>query len=93
MTHHELTEAQRARFWRDGYLIIEDFLPAEANARLLEAARTNAAMQSAARDVRDAKDRATNMAVWNEAGDDIFGVFARSELVVASMETLLGDEI
>ncbi len=93
MTQKPLSEEQIARFHRDGYLFVEQFLDAEETRLLRDACRADAVMQQHAMDVRDAAGRRTNLTLWNHPGDDIYGMIARCERMVNSVEQLLEDEV
>jgi ectoine hydroxylase-related dioxygenase (phytanoyl-CoA dioxygenase family) len=43
--------------------------------------------------VTDSAGRRTNLSLWNHPGEDIYGMIARCERVVHSMQQLLGDEV
>jgi hypothetical protein len=88
-----LSEPQVTQFLRDGFLLIENLLDAEETVMLAEAARSDELMQKAAMDTRDTAGRRTNLSLWNHPGNDIYGMIARSEPVVNSMEQLLGGEV
>jgi ectoine hydroxylase len=93
MAEQPLTDEQVARFHQDGYLFVEDFLDEEETAVLQQACRADSLMQRHAMDVRDAAGRRTNLSLWNHPGDDIYGMIARCERMVNSVEQLLGDEV
>ena len=88
-----LTSAEIRLFEHDGYLLVRQLLNPSEAALLAEAARADAQMQASAMAVRDIAGRRTNLSLWNEAGNDIYGTIARSERVVTAMEQLLGDEV
>jgi ectoine hydroxylase len=93
MAQNPLLDDQVAAFNRDGYLFIKDFLDAEETRLLQEACRSDAVLQSHAMDVRDSQGRKTNLSLWNQPGDDIYGVISRSERIVNAAEQLLADEV
>ena len=88
-----LSFSQVERFLTDGYIFVEGLLDAEETRLLQDACRHDALLQRHAMDVKDAAGRRTNLSLWNHPGNDIYGVIARSERVVDSMEQLLGDEV
>jgi ectoine hydroxylase len=88
-----LNQQQIAQFDNDGCLFVEGLFDGEETSLLQEACRQDAALQSHAMAVRDSEGRRTNLSLWNHPGDDIYGMIARSERVVSSMEQLLGDEV
>lgn len=88
-----LSFSQVEQFLTDGYIFVEGLLDAEETRLLQDACRQDALLQRHAMDVKDAAGRRTNLSLWNHPGNDIYGVIARSERVVDSMELLLGDEV
>lgn len=93
MTKRPLTDEQVARFHQDGYLFVEDFLDEDETRLLQQACRADSLMQQHAMDVRDSAGRRTNLSLWNHPGDDIYGMIARCERMVDSVEQLLEDEV
>ena len=93
MSTQPLTTQQIAQFQQDGYLLVEKLLDAEEVGLLQTAARADARMRESAMSVADTSGRSTNLSLWNHPGDDVYGMVARSERVVDSMEQLLGDEV
>lgn len=93
MSTSPLNEQQVADFQQDGYLFVENLLDAEEVNLLQTAARADARMRESAMTIADTLGRSTNLSLWNHPGDDIYGMVARSERVVGSMEQLLGDEV
>jgi ectoine hydroxylase-related dioxygenase (phytanoyl-CoA dioxygenase family) len=81
------------QFHVDGYLFVEEFLDAEEARLLQEACRADDLLQQHAMDVKDSSGRRTNLSLWNHPGNDIYGMIARSERMVNSVEQLLGDEV
>lgn len=88
-----LSAAQVMKFHEDGFILAEGLLDTEETSLLKDAALADAAIQSAAMDVKDSKGRRTNLTLWNHPGNDIYGMIARSERVVDTMEQLLGGEV
>jgi hypothetical protein len=88
-----LTDEEVLQFHVDGYLFAEQFLDAEETSLLQQACRTDALLQQNAMDVKDSSGRRTNLSLWNHPGNDIYGMIARSERMVDTVEQLLGDEV
>jgi ectoine hydroxylase len=88
-----LSGRQISQFHEDGYLLVEGLLDANEVAALVDAARADNRMQSAAMDVKDTQGRRTNLSLWNHPGDDIYGMIARSDKIAGGMEQLLSDEV
>jgi ectoine hydroxylase len=88
-----LSIEQIQQYERDGYLFVTGFLDEEETRLLQETCRGDALMQKNAMDVRDSAGRRTNLSLWNHPGDDIYGMIARSEKMVDSVEQLVGSEV
>lgn len=88
-----LTPAQVLDYHRDGFVMARGMFSPQEAATLLQTALQDEAMASHAYDRNDASGGRTRMTVWTDPGDDVFGMFARSERIVDSMEALLEDEV
>ncbi len=88
-----LTSEQVATFQRDGYLFVPGLLDSVETELVLQAARSDAKMRAHAMHIADTKGRSTNLSLWNDPGDDVYGMVARSYRVVGAMEKLLGGEV
>ncbi len=88
-----LPAEQLADFQRDGYLLIRNLFDQAEMAKLLAYARGDDVMQTQAYGRRDATGQVTRLALWNEPGNDLYGMFSRSPRVVERMEQLLGGEV
>ncbi|RXJ69052.1 phytanoyl-CoA dioxygenase family protein [Veronia nyctiphanis] len=88
-----LTDEQIAAFHRDGFLIIEKLLSEEEVALVKEACLKDEVLMQSAMEMKDSQGRKTDLSLWNHPGDDIYGMIARSERVVDTMEKLLDDEV
>ncbi len=88
-----LTPAQRTAYERDGYVMVPGLFDAEEIALLRAAIETDPALQQSLYDRKDTAGMATRMATWNHPGDSVYGLAARSERVVDTMESLLGGEV
>jgi ectoine hydroxylase-related dioxygenase (phytanoyl-CoA dioxygenase family) len=93
MSKLSLDAAQLANYHRDGFVIARAMF-SEAEVDLIRrTAETDDALHKAAYFRSDLNGSKTRMTVWNHPGDDIFGLFARTERIVDSMEALIGDEV
>ncbi len=88
-----LTDEEVLQFHVDGYLFAEQFLDAEESGLLQQACRADRLLQQNAMDVKDSSGRRTNLSLWNHPGNDIYGMIARSQRMVETVEQLLGDEV
>ncbi len=82
-----------AAYQRDGYVTVRGLFDAEEIALLRAAIETDPSLQSSLYDRKDTSGAATRMATWNHPGDSVYGLAARSERVVDTMEQMLGGEV
>ncbi|MED6315164.1 MAG: phytanoyl-CoA dioxygenase family protein [Verrucomicrobiota bacterium] len=57
------------------------------------AAKADKAFDQNAYDLEDGEGGKAQLVLWNKAGENLWGVIARSERIVNAMESLLGDEV
>jgi ectoine hydroxylase len=88
-----LNPQQIAEYHREGFVIARKMFTTEEANLILRTAETDEAMQKSAYIRSDTAGSQTRMTVWSDPGDDIFGMFSRSERIVDSMESLIGDEV
>jgi ectoine hydroxylase len=88
-----LTAAQVAEFQENGFLLVPNLLNEGETRLLLDAARADRNMLEHAFGVEDTTGRKSKLSLWNDPGDDIFGMVSRSARIVDAMEQLLGGEV
>ena len=88
-----LSPEQRAAFERDGWIHIPGLFDAEEVALLRAAMESDPAIRENLYDRFDSKGKATRMVTWNQPGDSVYGLAARSMRVVDTMEDILGGEV
>ncbi|MBD0327920.1 MAG: phytanoyl-CoA dioxygenase family protein, partial [Pyrinomonadaceae bacterium] len=88
-----LSDSQVEQFKQDGFIIVRSLFDSEEMRILREAAISDAALKDNAHDLRDNQGGNTKLSLWNSAGDDVYGLVARSHRVVDAMEQLLGGEV
>lgn len=88
-----LTNEDVETYRRDGYVIRRGLLDADETARVVEAARTNRALEEHAFGRKDGAGRESRLTLWNHPGEDIFGMVSRNVRIVDAMEALLGGEV
>ena len=93
MSANALSVVELAAYERDGFLLIRKLFDSEEMAALLDYAKHDEALASSAYGRKDATGAETKLALWNHAGDDLYGMFSRSPRVVERMEQLLGGEV
>ena len=94
MTTFELTDQQIESFHRDGYLIVNGLFDAQEIAGLLNFAKADKALAEEAYVRRDGDGGETRLALRNDLDDAVpYTAVVRSQRIVHSMQTLLGDEV
>jgi ectoine hydroxylase len=88
-----LTPAQVTDFNRDGYVYARGLFKPEETELLRCAMEQDPAVREHVLDRADGEGGATKIALWNRAGDSVYGLAARSERMVDSAEALLGGEV
>ncbi|HEY2895254.1 MAG TPA: phytanoyl-CoA dioxygenase family protein [Pirellulales bacterium] len=90
---HAFSAAELARYNETGYLFVPAMFDAEEMRILLDYAKSDRALVEGAAGRKDATGQITKLTLWNEAGDDLYGMFSRSPRIVNRMEQLLGGEV
>lgn len=93
MSKHHFTHAELDIYQREGYLLAPRLFDADEMAKLLHYAKNDPALAASSYARRDAAGGESKLALWNEAGDDLYGLFARSPRIVDRMEQLLEGEV
>lgn len=90
---HTVSAAELEQWQRDGFLIVRGLFAADEMQTLLSYAKSDPALAASAYDRLDAQGARTKLALWNDAGDDLYSLFSRSARIVDRMEQLLADEV
>ncbi|MCL5005482.1 MAG: phytanoyl-CoA dioxygenase family protein [Acidobacteria bacterium] len=93
MDYRILTDQEIAQFHRDGYVLARSLFDASEMELLHRAREIDSAMKENVHAVDDREGGTVKLALWNEAGGDIYGLFSRSRRIVDSAERLLGGEV
>ncbi len=80
-------------FNADGFVLVRAMLDAEETALLGRAAREDRVLDQHAFGRADGEGGTVRLALWNHPTDTIYGMIARCESIVGSMEKLLGGEV
>ncbi|MEQ8786563.1 MAG: phytanoyl-CoA dioxygenase family protein [Pirellulaceae bacterium] len=86
-------DSQLAAYRQDGFLLAKRLFAEDEIERLLQFARGDDVLVAGAYGRRDATGQETKLAVRNEPGDDLYGVYARSRRIVDRMEQVLEGEV
>lgn len=88
-----LSSAELERWEQDGFLVEKTLFDAQEMQALLAYAKDDSALEDQAYARKDSTGAATRLALWNHAGDDLYGLFSRSARIVDRMQQLLGGEV
>lgn len=90
---NQLTSEQMAAWQRDGFIIVRSLFDAEEMEILRNAAKNDASLTQHAHGLKDGEGGVARLTLWNKAGEDIYGLCARSARIVDRMEQLLDGEV
>jgi ectoine hydroxylase-related dioxygenase (phytanoyl-CoA dioxygenase family) len=88
-----LTSEQRRAYEDDGFVIIRSMFDAEETSLLRQAMEVDPEVREHMLDRLDATGASTRIALWNRAGDSVYGMAARCERMVDTMEEMLGGPV
>ncbi|HMI36048.1 MAG TPA: phytanoyl-CoA dioxygenase family protein [Steroidobacteraceae bacterium] len=86
-------DGDAATFNRDGFVLIRGMLDAEETALLGRAAREDRVLDEHSFGRADGEGGTVRLSLWNHPTETIYGMIARCESIVGSMEKLLGGEV
>ncbi|MDA7920867.1 phytanoyl-CoA dioxygenase family protein [Verrucomicrobiales bacterium] len=85
--------AEITRYHEEGYLICRGLFSREEISMVGDVARSDHALDEAASALDDGEGNAVRLSLWNHPGDGVYGMVARSERIVDSVEQLIGGEV
>jgi ectoine hydroxylase len=88
-----LTAPDKESFDRDGFVIKRGFFAPEEIGAVINSFQVDESIRKRTYGVDDGQGGATEIALWNQPGEDSFGAMARSERLVRAVEDLLGGEV
>src|SRR5258707_7819599 len=88
-----LTAAQTAEFNEKGFTYARGLFAPDEVKLLTRAMEEDPAVRGSILDRRDGEGRATRIALWNRAGDSVYGLAARSQRMVDTSAALLGGPV
>ncbi len=92
-TSTQFTPRELAQYQEDGFLLVPGLFDTQEMQILLNYAKSDQALLAGASGRKDATGQITKLTLWNEAGDDLYGMFSRSPRIVDRMEQILGGEV
>lgn len=87
------TKAQIEAYREDGYLLIKQLFDPDEIGMLKKAAVADRELDKRSYGRADGEGGTVRLSIWNHPGDNIYGMFARSERLVDVAEDLLGGEV
>lgn len=91
MNNLTLTDAQKAQYENDGYLIVKNFVSPEEAKLLYDIATGDDVLKGKTFDFNDQSGKSTKLALWFTPGDDTYGLLTRSEAMVHAVQDLVGE--
>jgi ectoine hydroxylase-related dioxygenase (phytanoyl-CoA dioxygenase family) len=91
MNNLTLSDAQKAQYENDGYLIVKNFVSPEEATLLFNIATGDDVLKNKTFDFNDQSGKSTKLALWFTPGDDTYGLLTRSEAMVHAVQDLLGE--
>ena len=88
-----LNAAQTAEFNDKGFTYARGLFAPDEVKLLTEAMEKDPAVRGSILDRRDGEGKSTRIALWNRAGDSVYGLAARSERMVDTSAALLGGDV
>lgn len=88
-----LTDQQVSDYHRDGFVVVPKLLDDEEIGLLGRAAREDRELDRRSQGREDGEGGSVRMSLWNQPGNGIYGMVARCERVVDSMEKILEGEV
>ncbi len=93
MARGPLNDQEVKAFHEDGFVIARRLFDEKEIGLLARAAKEDRELDRHAFGAADGEGGQARLSLWNHPGDTIYGMFARSESIVGSMEKLLGGEV
>jgi ectoine hydroxylase len=93
MPNRSISEEQVREYHDQGYVLARSFFDREQIDLLQRAAKEDRALDEHSFSRADGEGGQVRLSLWNHPGDTIYGMFARSESVVASAEKILDGEV
>ena len=93
MAKGPINDQQVREYHADGYVLAKGLFDAEEISLLQRAAKEDRELDQHSFGRKDGEGGTVRLSGWNHAGDNLYGMFARCESVVNSMEKLLDGEV
>lgn len=93
MANGQLNDQQLNEFHENGYVIARKMFDLEEISLLKRTAKDDRDLHQHSFEAADGEGGKVRLSLWNHPGDSIYGMFARCESIVGSMEKILGGEV
>ncbi len=93
MNRKLLTDFEVAKYHQDGFFIAKAFFDRQEIDLLSKSARQDNELDKHSFGRRDGEGGTVRLSLWNHPGEGIYGMFARSERIVRSVEKILQGEV
>ncbi len=88
-----LTQEQLTTYRKDGYLLLKNLFNQKEISKLKEAALADRELDKRSYGRADGEGGTVRLSIWNHPGNNIYGMFSRSERIVNVAEALLEGEV
>ncbi len=88
-----LTIEQTQAFDRDGFVLVPDVFTPQEIAILLSHVTADGKVKKLTGDMPDAAGRSSKLALWMDAGDDVFGAVSTSPRIVNNIRMLMREDV
>ncbi|XP_076455118.1 L-proline trans-4-hydroxylase-like [Babylonia areolata] len=89
----QVTPEVKADFDTNGYILVRNLLNETELKKLKGILEDSDVIKEYAVDINDGANRKSRLCLWNQPGNDVTGMVARSEKVAGTCEKLLGGEV
>ncbi|MFN6054042.1 MAG: phytanoyl-CoA dioxygenase family protein, partial [Planctomycetia bacterium] len=93
MSARLLSDLEVSQYHHDGYVIAKSFFSRAEVDLLSRSSREDHELDKRSFGRNDGEGGTVRLSLWNHPGDGIYGMFARCERMVRSVEKLLGGEV
>jgi len=93
MARGVISDTEAAAFREDGYVLVRGMLDGTETGLLARAAHEDRVLDEHAFGRSDGEGGTVRLSLWNHPTETIYGMIARCESIVGSMEKLLGGEV
>ena len=88
-----ITIPQLSEYRQDGYVIVRQMFDQTEIQLLQRAAKLDRELEEHSYSRQDAEGGSVRLSLWNHPGDSLYGMFARCQRIVDSMEHILSGEV